>query len=253
MAWGIALKALAGLAGLVLAAAAAAYAANVPRHDGRHVPDPLDREARGTAGQGAGSIGPRPAAPVIVTHPPAVGTSASALFRLRAPRTASRLECRLDRRRWQTCGSSATYTSIALGRHLFRARAVGTGRRSRSSRYEWQRIETKPFSVIANLSGLETLYPGTAPIALPLRVANPNPVPIVVTARWVAVARDPAGCESASNVSSRTPLRVPAGGTVRVPSQGVLAPTVRLRDLPVNQDGCKNVSFPLSFSGTAHG
>jgi hypothetical protein len=255
---GIALKALAGLAGLVLAAAA--YAANVPRHDGRHVPDPLDREARGAAGPGAGSIGSRPAAPAILTHPPAVGTASSAFFRFRPPRTASRSECRLDRRRWQTCGSPVTYTPIALGRHLFRVRAVGAGRRSRSSRYAWQRIETKSFSVTPNLSGLEALYPGAAPIALPLRVANPNPVPIVVTALRVAVARDPAGCDSASNLdlaqsdaSSRTPLRIPAGGTVRVPSQGVLAPTIRLRDLPLNQDGCKNVRFPLSFSGTAHG
>jgi hypothetical protein len=260
MAGGIALKALAGLAGLVLAAAAAAYAANVPRQDGRGVPDVLDREARGTAGPGAGSIGSRPAPPLILTHPPAVGTSATAFFRFRAPRTASRSECRLDRRRWQTCGSSATYASIAFGRHLFRVRAVGTGRRSRSSRYAWQRIETKPFTVIPNLSGLEALYPGAAPIVLPLRIANPNPVPIVVTALRVAVARDPAGCESASNLelaqsdaSSRTPLRIPVGGTVQVPSQGVLAPTIRLLDLPVNQDGCKNVSFPLSFSGTAHG
>ena len=213
------------------------------------------------AGPGAGWIGSRPSAPMILTHPPAVSTSAAAFFRFRAPRTASRSECRLDRRRWRACRSSATYASIALGRHLFRVRAVvGTGRRSRSSRYAWQRVETKPFSVVPNFSGLEALYPGAAPIALPLRISNPNLVPIVVTALRVAVARDPAGCDSASNlelaqsdVSSRKPLRIPAGGTVRVPSQGVLAPTIRLRNLPVNQDGCKNVSFPLSFSGTAHG
>ena len=259
--WGIAPKAVAGLVGLAFAATAAAYAANVPRHDGRQVRDSLGEAVGGSVERGAVSTGPRPSPPTIVTHPPAVGTSARAFFRFRAPRTASRSECRLDRRRWQTCRSSATYASIALGRHLFRVRAVaGTGRRSRSSRYAWQRVETKPFSVVSDLSGLDTLYPGAAPIALPLRIVNPNPVPIVVTALRVAVARDPAGCDSATNlelaqsdVSSRTPLRIPAGRTVRVPSQGVLAPTIRLRDLPVNQDGCKNVSFPLSFSGTAHG
>jgi hypothetical protein len=153
-----------------------------------------------------------------------------------------------------------TYTSISIGRHVFRVRAVAADGRRRASRYAWKRVETKPFSVIPDLSGLELLYPGAAPIALPLRIVNPNPVPIVVTALRVAVASDPTDCDSDSNlemkesdVSSGLPLRVPAGQTVKVPSQGVLAPTIRMRDLPVDQDGCKNASFPLAFSGVAHG
>ena len=257
---GIALKAVAGLAGLALAAATAAYATGVPRHDGREARDSLGKALGGSLGRGAVSTGPRPAAPAIVAHPPAVSTSARASFRFRAPRMTSRSECRLDRRRWQACRSSATYTSIAIGRHVFRVRAVAAGGRGRASRYAWKRVETKPFSVIPDLSALEPLYPGAAPVALPLRIVNPNPVPIVVTALTVAVASDPTDCDSDSNlelapsdVSNSTPLRVPAGRTVRVPSQRILAPTIRLRDLPVDQDGCKNASFPLAFSGTAHG
>ena len=257
---GIALKAVAGLAGLALAAATAAYATGVPQHDGREARDSLGKALGGSLGRGAVSTGPRPAAPAIVAHPPAVSTSARAFFRFRAPRMTSRSECRLDRRRWQACRSSATYTSIAIGRHVFRVRAVAAGGRGRASRYAWERVETKPFSVIPDLSALEPLYPGAAPIALPLRIVNPNPVPIVVTALRVAVASDPTDCDSDSNlelepsdVSSRRPLRIPAGRTVRVPSKRILAPTIRLRDLPVDQDGCKDVSFPLTFSGTAHG
>lgn len=257
---GIALKAVAGLLGLALAAVTAAYASNVPGHDGGHVGGFLGRSVGGAEGRGAVSTGPRLSPPTIVAHPPPVSTSAGAFFRFTIPRMASRSECSLDRRRWQACRLSATYAAIAIGRHLFRVRAVAADGRRRASRFVWRRVETKPFSVIPNLAGLEALYPGAAPSALPLRIANPNPVPIVVTALRVAVARDPAGCDSAanlalaqSNISSRMPLRIPAGRTIGVPSKGILAPTIRLRDLPVNQDGCQSVSFPLSFSGTAHG
>ena len=57
----------------------------------------------------------------------------------------------------------------------------------------------------------------------------------------------------ALDASAAKPLVVPAGGVVTVPSQGVLPPTIALRDLPVNQDACQNARFPLSFSGSAHG
>jgi hypothetical protein len=232
----------------------------VPPHDGGEARDSLGKALGGSLRRGAASTGPRPAAPAIVAHPPAVSTSAVAFFRFRAPRMTSRSECRLDLGRWQACRSSVTYTSIAIGRHVFRVRAVAAGGRRPASRFAWERVETKPFSVIPDLSGLEPLYPGAAPVGLPLRVVNPNPVPIVVTALRVAVASDSTDCASDSNlelepsdVSSRRPLRVPAGRSVRVPSKRILAPTIRLRDLPVDQDGCKDVSFPLTFSGTAHG
>jgi hypothetical protein len=256
----IALKAVVGLAGLALAAATAAYAAGVPPHDGGEARDSLGKALGGSLERDAVPTGPRPAAPAIVAHPPAVSTSAGAFFRFRVPRTASRSECKLDRHRWQACRSSVTYTSLPIGRHVFRVRAVAADGRRHASRYAWKRVETKPFSMIPDLSGLEPLYPGAAPIALPLRIVNPNPVPIVVTALRVAVANDPTDCDSDSNlelepsdVSSRRPLRIPAGRTVRVPSKRILAPTIRLRDLPIDQDGCKDVSFPLTFSGTAHG
>jgi hypothetical protein len=256
----LALKAVVGLAGLALAAATAGYAAAVPRHEGREARESAGKAVYWPLKRGAAPAGSGPAAPAILAHPPAVSTSARALFRFRVPREASRSECKLDRRRWQACGSPVTYASIAIGSHVFRVRAVAADGRRRASRYAWKRVETKPFSVIPDLSGLEPLYPGAAPIALPLRIVNPNPVPIVVTALKVAVARDPTDCDSDSNldlepsdVSSRRPLRIPAGRTVRVPSKRILAPTIRLRDLPVDQDGCKDVSFPLTFSGTAHG
>jgi hypothetical protein len=74
------------------------------------------------------------------------------------------------------------------------------------------------------------------------------------------VTGDPEGCDSADNLeltqssaSSSAPLRIPARGSVSLPAQGVSAPSIRLRELPVNQDACQRAHFPLAFSGEAHG
>ena len=152
--------------------------------------------------------------------------------------------------------SSATYASIALGRHLFRVRAVaGTGRRSRSSRYAWQRVETKPFSVVPNFSGLDTLYPGAAPIALPLRIANPNLVPMVVTALKSPSPVTPPGATAAATWSWPSPtFRARSrSGYSRRNGLGSVSGGPRADDPPAQSarkpGRCQNVSFPLSFSG----
>ena len=46
---------------------------------------------------------------------------------------------------------------------------------------------------------------------------------------------------------------MPAGGSFRLPAQGVTTPSIQLRDLPVNQDACKNARFALEFTGSARG
>ena len=117
-----------------------------------------------------------------------------------------------------------------------------------------------PFSIAPLLSSLSALHPGAPPTALPLVIANPNSVPIFVTGLSVTVTADPVGCASAENLvlgqsgaSSAAPIEIPAGGSVSVPSPGASAPTIQLRDLPVNQDACQNARFPLEFSGSARG
>ena len=112
----IAPKVVAGLAGLALAAATAAYAADVSRPDGHEARDSLRDAVGGAAGRGVVSTGLLPLPPTIVAHPPAVSTSSGASFRFRLPRMALRSECKLDRGRWHACWSSATYTSIAIGK-----------------------------------------------------------------------------------------------------------------------------------------
>jgi hypothetical protein len=105
-----------------------------------------------------------------------------------------------------------------------------------------------------------SLTPGVA-TAIQLTLTNPNDVPISVTALTVSVAADstPPGCISASNVqltqsnaSSADPITVPARGSVTLTS-APRAPQIVLLNLPgVNQDVCKNKSFALTYSGSAH-
>ena len=136
----------------------------------------------------------------------------------------------------------------------------GVASDSRPALFAWVQVEPKSFSITADLSGLSRLYPGAAPVALPLVLSNPNSAPISVTALRVAVSGEPAGCGSRENlelipasVSRSKPLKIPAGGSVGLPAQGISAPAIALRDLPVNQDACQGAQFPLAFSGEAHG
>jgi hypothetical protein len=103
-----------------------------------------------------------------------------------------------------------------------------------------------------------TLFPGGPALTVPLAIFNPNPIPIRVTSLAVAVASSPAGCSASENldivqsdVSAERSLTVPADAAVTLPAQGVSAPTIRLLNLPVNQDACQNATFPLTYTGSA--
>ncbi len=104
------------------------------------------------------------------------------------------------------------------------------------------------------------LSPGVAtPIRLTL--TNPNGVPIYVTALTVTLAPDstPPGCSSASNLqvtqsnaSGADPIVIAANSSMTLVA-APRAPQIRLLNLPgVNQDICKNKSFALTYSGSAH-
>jgi hypothetical protein len=76
----------------------------------------------------------------------------------------------------------------------------------------------------------------------------------------VRATADPAGCASAENLiltgssaSGAAPIKAPASGSVSLPARGVSAPSIQLRDLPVNQDACRRTQFPLAFFGAARG
>ena len=114
------------------------------------------------------------------------------------------------------------------------------------------------FSVAA-LQDPEDLYPGLPATAIPVRVTNPNDVAIEVTEIAVAVGAAPANCAAenfaltAAGASPENPLAVPAESTVDLPTASVEAPTIRMLDLPVEQDACRGARIPLVFSGEARG
>lgn len=215
-------------------------------------------EGPGTARGEASKEIPRP---MITRHPRKTATAARARFSFAVRDPNLRFQCRLDRDRWQACRTPAVLRQLAPGRHGFSVRAVDRrGRHGPPARFQWRLLEPKDFSIAPRLADLSLLYPGAPPVSLPLTIANPNRVPIRVTSLRVAIAADPEGCPSAANltltpagVSSAAPLRVPAGSSVTLPAGAASAPAIQLRDLPVNQDACQRVRFPLSFSGTARG
>ena len=107
------------------------------------------------------------------------------------------------------------------------------------------------FSISGTVSGLT---PGSNS-NLQLTVTNPKSVAITVKTLSVSLGTPlPSGCDasyldlSAAQYTSQAGFNVaPNGGTANAPGL-----TVRLVDAAAaNQDGCKNVTFPLSYAGTA--
>jgi hypothetical protein len=199
--------------------------------------------------------------PSLADHPNRLAISAGARFGFTARGRRLRFECRLDKRPWRPCRSPVVFTGLSAGAHRFAVRAAGAGgSHGRSARFRWKVLEPKDFSIAPQLAGLGKLYPGAPAQPLPLTISNPNPVRIFVTGLAVSPAAGAPSCSSADNlvltdagVSNAAPLRVPAHGSVSLPTSGVPAPAIRLRDLPVNQDACQGATFPLSFTGRARG
>ena len=243
-------RVLIGPLAIVAGGCAVAYAATAPGAPGPR----LERRVE------APSAAPGPARPRITQHPAKLAIATTAQFGFAGREPGLRFEFRLDGGEWKRCRPPMLYAALAPGRHVFSVRAMRrSGTRGVAARFRWRLLEPRAFSVVplANVGGL---YPGAPPVALPVRIENPNPLPIVVTGLRVAATADAPGCPAAANLalvassaSGRAPLEVPAKGSVSLPTPGVSAPTIQLRDLPVNQDACQNAQFPLRFSGSAHG
>ncbi len=198
------LRALIGLIGVGACLAGVAFAA--PGHGaGAGSPDRKTRSGRL----------PRP---TIGARPDAQWPSTSARFGFTVRGPGTRFECRLDRARWKACRSPVAFNGLPVGGHKFSVRAIGRqGGHGAAAKVRWTVLAARDFSIDPDLSGLDALYPGAPPVALPLTVNNPNPAPILVTELRVSVAADPPGCGGAdnlalvqSNASPSSPLEVPA-------------------------------------------
>jgi hypothetical protein len=221
----------------------------------------------------------QPPVPYIAAYPSTPTSASYATFAFTDGEPRVGFQCRVDAGAWRACVSPSSYTGLGVGQHDFQVRALDPpAAASPPAQFSWY-VAAQPgpqpggdlppspgpppspptFSIGAVEGSGAPLYPGAAPQAIVLRIANPADAAIFVTSLSVTVAGGPPGCDPAANLSvvqsdvaSLTPLRVPAHSSVTLPAQGRSAPTIQLLDLPVNQDACRNVSFPLSFTGSAH-
>jgi hypothetical protein len=172
-----------------------------------------------------------------------------------------RFECRFEDGDWSGCSSPHVIRGLEPGDHAFAVRALNRrGLPGLAAHYRWAQLEPKGFTIDPDTSSLDDLMPGAPPQELPVRIGNPNPVPIEVTALSVAVSPDPPGCPADPNfavtrsgLSPSAPLVIAAGGSAGLPSATAGAPTLALRELSSDQNGCQGATVELVFSGEARG
>jgi hypothetical protein len=256
---------------------AVAYAASRP--GSREAAPGADVRPGGKKASGQKRRRTRPPRPRFIEAPTAPSIGAQAQFRFhltpraqaQRPRSSPprpggdppprRFQCQLDGSDWEACDSPHLADGLAPGGHDFTVRALSpAGRPGPAAHFAWDQLEPKPFSVEPRTGTLEDLYPGDPAQALPLLITNPNPALIFLTSLTVAIGTAPPDCPAdpnfeltPSSVSPTAPLAVPAGATVGLPSAAASAPAIALRDLPVDQNACKDAAVPLVFSGEAHG
>jgi hypothetical protein len=219
-----------------------------------------------------------PPRPSLIEVPPSVGVNPDSQFRFHvAPRervpgpAASRpappaarwrpFECRLDGAGWEACSSPHVLVGLPPGTHSFAVRALNRREAfGRSTHYRWTQLEAMEFTIDPLFGSPPELMPGDPPQQLAVRITNPNPATIEVTALTVSVVPDRPACAADPNfaitpsgLSPAAPLGIPAGGSATLPTATAAAPTLALRDLPVDQNACQGASLHLLFSGEARG
>jgi large repetitive protein len=217
------------------------------------------------ARDGAGNIGPAasvtwtidsvpPPQPVLTQRPDDPSPSANGTFAWTDAEAGVSFQCQLDGDAWTSCTSPRTVTVVGNGQHEFDVRARdAAGNLSDAASYKWKVSETVDFTITGSPDGV--LAPGLWR-SLPLQITNPNNFTIYLASLEVVVTSSPAGCPASTNVeiqqsgaSSSQSVAVPANGTAVVPP--ALRPRIRLKNLAVNQDACKNKTFGLTYNGSA--
>jgi len=219
-----------------------------------------------------------PSRPLFIETPEATSVLAETQFRFHLPPKADRPEsgpatpqapgpapakprrrfqCRYDGGDWSGCGSPLRLGAVAVGAHEVSVRALTrSGRGGAIASFAWRQVDPKPIAIAAS-DPVEDLYPGFPPQPLSVTVSNPNDVPVEVTRLSVDIADDPPDCPAENfrlipaALSPSSPLPVPAGGSVTLPTAA--APAIEMLNLPVNQNACSEARVDLVFEGEAHG
>jgi hypothetical protein len=250
-------KLVVGLVVALLVVVAASYAAVRPGSRGtggmgsmRHAPPAAPVTARAPlAAEGSAALS-------IADHPPAVTTHSTARFRIVAAGEPA-LRCRLDGQQPRPCEPNVVYRGLDAGDHTFLVAAQRPGRRAVRADFGWRVLEPEPFEIEPRPASVGPLYPGAAPTPIQVVISNPNSKSITLSALRVTASGGGPGCDAATNLALTAPdlgdaqPRIPAHGSLTLPSDDVAAPTIALRELGVNQDACQSAKFDLSFSGSA--
>jgi hypothetical protein len=262
-----ALVALAAVTAFLGAAVALARSGGEPSLEER-VPVTASKQAAGMADEAL------PVRPIFIEKPEAISVQTEVQFRFNVPpkgpppqvdagkapaptKPRRRFQCRYDGGEWRACGSPLRLGAVPVGEHGLAVRALTrSGRPGAVASYSWQQLDPKPIAISAS-DPVEDLYPGFPPQPLAVTVSNPNDVPVEVTKLTVGLAAAPPSCPAEnfrltpSTASPSSPLPVPAGGSVTLPSAA--APKIEMLNLAVNQDACSEAKIDLVFEGEAHG
>ena len=159
----------------------------------------------------------------------------------------------------ERCADATELAGLAVrnGGHVLRVVAIGVrGHRSQTIAYRWTIVPETTFTLSLARPAQEQLYPGGPALAIPLVIGNPSDQTLFVERLVVTASTDSASCPASRNlkvtgsdVSGRRPIRVGPHEQVTLPAEGVTAPTVRMLELPVNQDGCKDARVKLHYVG----
>ncbi|MFL5833435.1 MAG: hypothetical protein ACJ76B_05600 [Solirubrobacterales bacterium] len=225
------------------------------------------------------SPGDGPPRPSLIEVPAAVGVDPDTQFRFHVappqgkpgePATGTpaqpgarwrRFECRFDGDEWSPCSSPHVLVGLDTGLHSFAVRALNRRDQfGKAAHYRWTQLEPMEFTIDPLFGELPELMPGDPAQQLPVRISNPNPAAIEVTSITVSVTPDRPGCAAdpnfaatAAGLTPEAPLAIPPGGSATLPSATAGAPTLALRELPVDQNSCQGASLHLVFSGEARG
>jgi hypothetical protein len=204
-----------------------------------------------------------PAAPTFTQQPSNPSPSPTVTFAWTdSSSDVASYRCSRENGSFTPCTSPFSYTvdnSNPNGQHQFAVQAfdtAGNGSVVTSYTFKVGGNDNKPFTISGSVTGLQI----GAPKAVPLTLTNPNNQTIFVTSLTISAGNASAACDSSniqvtpSTASATNPITVPANGSVTLSgSLAAFAPKLTLVDKPnVNQNACKNTSFALTYSGSAH-
>ena len=203
-----------------------------------------------------------PPTPSFVRFPEDVTFDQHAGFRFDNTEGGVKYRCQLDDGPETACGKDIDYQNLSTTDHRLRVWAVdAAGNQSPPAEFFWTVLLRREFGIDGNAIGSASdgdsgLKPGSS-MALDSEIQNPFKFPFRVVEMSVmatGTAACPADVHLEAIASTFTvPVIIPANSRASLSDLGIPKaqwPQLRMKNLPVNQDGCKGVTFKLTYEGT---